>query len=132
MLLFAAVMCATYVGVAIERFHKTVAALCSAAVLVSLGLGLHLFGYVKIYDFLKEDLNIFGVIIGTGILVDVDYLLQLRWQRHADRFDLVCDRDLCTQERSRRSYRLGNVFEARRNDHVDPSQRCDRLRAASL
>ena len=71
MLLFAAVMMATYVGVAIERFHKTVAALCGAAVLVSLGLGLGLFEYPKIYDFLKEDLNIFGVIIGTGILVDV-------------------------------------------------------------
>ena len=65
MLLFAAVMCATYVGVAIERFHKTVAALCGAAVLVGLGLVLHLFEYPKIYEFLKEDLNIFGVIIGA-------------------------------------------------------------------
>ncbi|TWU30570.1 ArsB/NhaD family transporter [Novipirellula artificiosorum] len=71
MLLFAAVMMATYVGVAIERFHKTVAALCGAAVLVVLGIALGLFDYPKIYDFLKEDLNIFGVIIGTGILVDV-------------------------------------------------------------
>ncbi len=71
MLLFAAVMMATYVGVAVERFHKTVAALCGAAVLVILGLLLELFPYAKIYDFLKEDLNIFGVIIGTGILVDV-------------------------------------------------------------
>ena len=71
MLLFAAVMMATYVGVAVERFHKTVAALCGAAVLVVLGLTLDLFPYSKIYDFLKEDLNIFGVIIGTGILVDV-------------------------------------------------------------
>ena len=71
MLLFAAVMMATYVGVAVERFHKTVAALCGAAVLVVLGLALDLFEYPKIYDFLKEDLNIFGVIIGTGILVDV-------------------------------------------------------------
>ncbi|OYP29453.1 transporter [Rhodopirellula sp. MGV] len=71
MLLFAAVMCATYVGVAVERFHKTVAALSGAAVLVILGLALHLFEYPKIYEFLKEDLNIFGVIIGTGILVDV-------------------------------------------------------------
>ena len=71
MLLFAAVMMATYVGVAVERFHKTVAALCGAAVLVTLGMMLELFEYPKIYDFLKEDLNIFGVIIGTGILVDV-------------------------------------------------------------
>ncbi|TWT82453.1 Arsenical pump membrane protein [Planctomycetes bacterium CA13] len=71
MLLFAAVMMATYVGVAVERFHKTVAALCGAAVLIVLGIALDLFEYPKIYDFLKEDLNIFGVIIGTGILVDV-------------------------------------------------------------
>ena len=71
MILFAMVMLATYVGVAIERFHKTVAALCGATVLVVLSLALGLFDYPKIYDFLKEDLNIFGVIIGTGILVDV-------------------------------------------------------------
>ena len=71
MLLFAAVMCATYVGVAVERFHKTVAALCGAAALITLALLLDLFEYSKVYDFLKEDLNIFGVIIGTGILVDV-------------------------------------------------------------
>lgn len=71
MLLFAAVMMATYVGVAVERFHKTVAALCGAVVLVVLGIALDLFEYPKIYDFLKEDLNIFGVIIGTGILVDL-------------------------------------------------------------
>ena len=71
MLLFAAVMMATYVGVAVERFHKTVAALCGAAVLVVLGMALDLFPYEKVYDFIKEDLNIFGVIIGTGILVDV-------------------------------------------------------------
>lgn len=71
MILFAVVMMATYVGVAVERFHKTVAALCGAAVLVVLSLLLKLYEYPKIYEFLKEDLNIFGVIIGTGILVDV-------------------------------------------------------------
>ncbi|MGB7324389.1 MAG: SLC13 family permease, partial [Rubripirellula sp.] len=71
MLLFAAVMMATYVGVAAERFHKTVAALCGAIVLVALSVMLGLFEFPKVYDFLKEDLNIFGVIIGTGILVDV-------------------------------------------------------------
>jgi len=71
MLLFAAIMMATYVGVAVERFHKTVAALCGAVVLVTLSLALGLFEYPKLYEFLKEDLNIFGVIIGTGILVDV-------------------------------------------------------------
>ncbi len=72
MLLFAAVMLATYVGVAVERFHKTVAAMCGAIVLVILALSL---GVVEEFDefheFIKHDLNIFGVIIGTGILVDV-------------------------------------------------------------
>ena len=43
MLLFAAIMMATYVGVAVERFHKTVAALCGATVLVILSLALGLF-----------------------------------------------------------------------------------------
>ncbi len=71
MLLFAAIMMATYVGVAIERFHKTVAALCGAVVLVALSLALGLFKYPKVYEIIEEDLNIFGVIIGTGILVDV-------------------------------------------------------------
>ena len=71
MLLFAAIMLATYVGVAIEPMHKTVAALCGAVTLVILSLLLGLFEYEKIYDMLEEDLNIFGVIIGTGILVDV-------------------------------------------------------------
>jgi len=71
MLLFAAVMLATFVGVAVERLHKTVAALSGAVVLVTLSMTLDLFPYTKIYEFLKEDLNIFGVIIGTGILVDV-------------------------------------------------------------
>ena len=71
MLLFAGVMVATYVGVAVERFHKTVAALCGALVLVVLSLVLDIFPYERVYEFLKEDLNIFGVIIGTGILVDV-------------------------------------------------------------
>src|SRR6056297_2492673 len=71
MILFALVMMATYVGVAYERFHKTVAALCGAAVMVALAMVLDVFPYPAIYEFLAEDLNIFGVIIGTGILVDV-------------------------------------------------------------
>ena len=71
MLLFAAIMLASYVGVAIEPMHKTVAALCGATVLIGLSLALNLFEYEKIYEILEEDLNIFGVIIGTGILVDV-------------------------------------------------------------
>ncbi|MGB6042235.1 MAG: SLC13 family permease, partial [Pirellulales bacterium] len=71
MILFAGVMLLTYVGVAYERFHKTVAALLGAGVLTLLGVWLKVFEYHDIYEFLKHDLNVFGVIIGTGILVDV-------------------------------------------------------------
>ncbi|QEG39589.1 ArsB/NhaD family transporter [Roseimaritima ulvae] len=71
MILYAIVMLATYVGVAYERFHKTVAALLGAAVMIAMSMILDLFPYHAIYEFLAEDLNIFGVIIGTGILVDV-------------------------------------------------------------
>ena len=72
MLLFAAVMFFTYVGVAYEPFHKNVAALCGAAVLTVLALSLGVFGeYGETHVHLAKDLNIFGVIIGTGILVGV-------------------------------------------------------------
>lgn len=71
MLLFAFIMMITYVGVAYERFHKTVAAFCGAIVMVALGVWMGVFPYHEVYEFLKEDLNIFGVIIGTGILVEV-------------------------------------------------------------
>lgn len=72
MILFAMGMLATYVGVAIDSFHKTVAALLGAVVLVPLALVLGVLpDYDATYEILSHDLNIFGVIIGTGILVDV-------------------------------------------------------------
>lgn len=71
MLLYVVVMMATYVGVAYERFHKTVAALLGAIVLVGISVASGLFPYHYVYLILEEDLNIFGVIVGTGILVDV-------------------------------------------------------------
>ena len=72
MALFAAGMLITYIGVAVERFHKTVAALCGAVVLVILALSLGVVNkYEDFHEILEHDLNIFGVIIGTGILVDV-------------------------------------------------------------
>lgn len=72
MALFAVGMLLTYVGVAVEQFHKTVAALSGAVVLVVLALMLGVLEeYDQLYEILAHDLNIFGVIIGTGILVDV-------------------------------------------------------------
>jgi Na+/H+ antiporter NhaD/arsenite permease-like protein len=71
MALFGLGMLLTYVGVAYERFHKTVAALLGAGLLTLLGLELHVFEYPEIYEFIKKNLDVFGVIIGTGILVGV-------------------------------------------------------------
>jgi Na+/H+ antiporter NhaD/arsenite permease-like protein len=69
--LFVVVMLFTYVGVAYKGLHKTVAALLGGGVLVLLAVYLGLFEYSEIYAILAKDLNVFGVIIGTGILVDV-------------------------------------------------------------
>ena len=77
MTLFAVGMMLTYMGVAADRLHKTVAALLGGLIMVFVGLNLPwlggepLFEYRGVYEFLAEDLNIFAVIIGTGILVDV-------------------------------------------------------------
>jgi len=71
MALFVVIMLLTYVGVAHEGLHKTVAALLGGGVLVLLAVYLGLFEYRHIYTFLAKDLNVLGVIIGTGILVDV-------------------------------------------------------------
>ncbi len=71
MAVFAAVMLLTYVGVAYERLHKTVAALIGGGVLVLIAVFWGVYDYHHIYDFIAEDLNVFGVIVGTGILVDV-------------------------------------------------------------
>ena len=71
MVLFVGIMFLTYVGVAHEGLHKTVAALLGGILLVLLSVMLGVFEYVEVYGFLAKDLNVFGVIIGTGILVDV-------------------------------------------------------------
>lgn len=72
MVLFVLLMLATYVGVAVDQFHKTVAALTGGVILLALALALGVLPeYGLVYEILSHDLNIFGVIIGTGILVDV-------------------------------------------------------------
>ncbi|QDT15145.1 ArsB/NhaD family transporter [Alienimonas californiensis] len=78
MTLFAVGMLLTYAGVAFDRLHKTVAALGGALVMVLLALNMQWLGeeplfaeYGDLYEVLSGELNIFAVIIGTGILVDV-------------------------------------------------------------
>lgn len=68
---FVAVMLVTYAGVAYERLHKTVAALIGGGVLALIAVYWGVYEYDHIYEFIAEDLNVFGVIVGTGILVDV-------------------------------------------------------------
>ncbi len=64
-------MVVTYVLIAYERIHKTTAALIGAGAAILLGVFLGVFSYPTIYDFLRDDLSVIGVIIGTGILVAV-------------------------------------------------------------
>ena len=71
MTVFAVVMVATYVAIAYERIHKTTAALLGAGTSILLGVNLGVFPYGEVYPFLLDDLRVIGVIIGTGILVDV-------------------------------------------------------------
>ncbi len=71
MAIFAVVMVVTYVLIAYERIHKTTAALVGAGAAILLGVSLGVFPYPTIYEFLKDDLSVIGVIVGTGILVAV-------------------------------------------------------------
>ncbi len=71
MAIFAIVMVATYILIAYERIHKTTAALAGAGSAILLGVFLGVFPYPTIYDFLRDDLSVIGVIVGTGILVAV-------------------------------------------------------------
>ncbi len=70
--LFASVTLLTYVLIAWERVHKTVAALAGALVLTALALHFGVVdGYERIHELLAHDLGVLGVIVGTSILVDL-------------------------------------------------------------
>ncbi len=72
MVLFGVLMLLTYAGVAYEGLHKTVAALSGAIVMTVLAMALGVFrSYEEIHEHLAGDLNVFGMIVGTGILVGV-------------------------------------------------------------
>ncbi|MFQ6085256.1 MAG: ArsB/NhaD family transporter [Candidatus Bathyarchaeia archaeon] len=71
MLLFGAVLILTYVGIAHERLNKTLAAMLGAIAAVVIGIVLGIFSYHDVYSFMFEELSVLGVIVGTGILVEV-------------------------------------------------------------
>ncbi len=75
MVLIGAVLVATFVAIAFELVHKSLAALAGAIVAVVLALALGVFsaghGYEAVHEFIAHDLNVIGVIVGTSILVGI-------------------------------------------------------------
>ena len=75
MALIGAVLVATFVLIATERMHKTLAAMLGAVVAVALSLALGVFGgerpYLRVHDFIHHDLGVIGVIVGTSIVVAI-------------------------------------------------------------
>ncbi len=75
MVLIGLVLMGTFVAIAFELVHKSLAALAGAIVAVVLALALGVFGgespYEHVHEFIAHDLNVIGVIVGTSILVGI-------------------------------------------------------------
>ena len=71
MVLIGFVLVVTFVFIAFDWLHKTIAALLGAIVAVALDV----FGgekpYLRVHDFVHHDLGVIGVIIGTSIVVAI-------------------------------------------------------------
>lgn len=75
MILIGGVLLLTFVGIAFELFHKSLAAMAGAIVAVVLALVLGVYSgenpYDSVHHFIGHDLNVIGVIVGTSILVGI-------------------------------------------------------------
>lgn len=75
MVLIGAVLVATFVLIATERMHKTLAAMLGAGIVVALALVLGVYEgerpYLRVHDFIHHDLGVIGVIVGTSIVVAI-------------------------------------------------------------
>lgn len=75
MVLIGAVLVATFVLIATERLHKTVAAVLGAVIAVALALVLGVYDgerpYLRVHDFIHHDMGVIGVIVGTSIVVAI-------------------------------------------------------------
>lgn len=79
MIVLGTIMTATYVAIAFEWMHKSIAAMCGAIVTVAAALIMGVFtdekghtAYDKaVHDVIGHDLNVIGVIIGTSVLVEI-------------------------------------------------------------
>jgi Na+/H+ antiporter NhaD/arsenite permease-like protein len=69
------VLTATFVVIAFEFLHKTIAALIGAICAVALALYLGVYSgdhpYEVVHQFIEHDLGVIGVIVGTSILVEI-------------------------------------------------------------
>ena len=102
MVVIGLVLVGTFVFIAFDWMHKTLAALLGAVVAVILALLLGVFGgeapYTKVHGFIHHDLSVLGVIVGTSIIVTIAGVWYGRWAREE-----------CSGARGRRSR-----FECRR------------------
>jgi Na+/H+ antiporter NhaD/arsenite permease-like protein len=74
MVLIGLVLVVTFVFIAFDWLHKTVAALTGAIAAVVLALGLGVYedqGYTHVHDFIHHELGVIGVIVGTSIIVAI-------------------------------------------------------------
>lgn len=72
MVVLGAIMVATYVVIAFEWMHKSLAAQLGALVAIVAALAFGLFeSYDEVHDVVGHELGVLGVIVGTSILVDV-------------------------------------------------------------
>lgn len=69
------ILAVTFVAIAFEWTHKSVAALAGAiaAVVAALAFGIYPTesGYLEVHRFIEHDLGVIGVIVGTSILVEI-------------------------------------------------------------
>lgn len=75
MVLIGIVLIVTFALIALERLHKTLAAVLGAVVAVALALLLGVYGgenpYESVHGFIGHDLGVIGVIVGTSIVVAI-------------------------------------------------------------
>lgn len=74
MVLLGLIMVATYVAIAFELVHKTLAAMTGAcaAVITAMLFGLYeTRGFEKVHETIGHDLGVLGVLLGTSILVEI-------------------------------------------------------------
>ncbi|MHC4947900.1 MAG: hypothetical protein ACYTG1_06525 [Planctomycetota bacterium] len=75
MVLIGLVLVGTFLFIAFDWMHKTLAALLGAVIAVVLALVLGVYGgeepYRAVHDFIHHDLSVIGVIVGTSIIVTI-------------------------------------------------------------